>query len=170
MSGSARLRTISVMPFPLSVADLWTMFAWANSNPAKNKTQVCEWLDAVHTDLEDFSRVWVKICESIETANDEKELARALKIINRGAGANHNASEGRVITFYESASRALGYKRKADFHREFIDKILDPNSRRASLTSQSATQRLIQMRAFAQTIQQDIVSLQVLIKSFKAQR
>jgi hypothetical protein len=157
------------MPFPVSVSDLWKMFAWANGQEAKNKKAVSEWLDAVYTDLEDFSRVWFRLCDSTETAGDEKEMARALKIINRGTGTNAAAPEGRIIAFYESASRALGYKRKADFHREFIDKLLDKKFQTGSLTSQAATKRLIQMRAFALTVEQDLLSLQALIKTFKAQ-
>jgi hypothetical protein len=145
------------------------MFACAHGQETRNKKAVCEWLDAVYTDLEDFSRVWVRICESLETADDEKEIARALKIMNRGAATTEGTCDGRIIAFYESASTALGYKRKADFHREFIEKLLDRESRPHAPTLQSATKRLIQMRAFAQTIQQDLASLQVLIKTFKAQ-
>jgi hypothetical protein len=45
--------TMGRMPFPLSVADVWRMFEWADGRRAKDKEAACEWLDSVYTDLED---------------------------------------------------------------------------------------------------------------------
>lgn len=85
----------------------------------------------------------------------------------------------------------LGSERTAYFHRNFVDtlgsllldrlraraildkelsSVLGPNRVKPPVTRETIAENLRRMRELAEAIQQDAVSLQVLIKTFKAQR
>ena len=182
------------MPFPLTVADVWKMFEWYGGKRTEQKKAVCEWLDSVYTDLEDLSAVWFKICATLETADENNEIEKALTIIWRGRDARSQwLFSGRLKGFYNSvsrvlwanrsiASRVLGPNRGTDFHRDFVDtlgsllverqrarEILDKEMASPSIRAEARREMLLRLREHAEAIQQEAVSLQVLIKTFKAE-
>jgi len=169
--------------FPLSIADVWKVFEWANRRKADSKAAVSEWLDSVYTDLEDLSSVWFKICENLDDANEKHELDEALKIIHRGElRSQQSLYAGRLEEFYRAASLVLGSKQASDFHGDFVFKlatvlqqryrarqILDKELPLSRVSPENSSETLLQMRKVAEAIQREAVSLQVLIKTFKAQ-
>jgi hypothetical protein len=63
-----RMYTAPMAPLPLAVSDIWKVYEWANRRKTDNKAAVVEWLDAVYSDLEEVSKVWIRIADSSETA------------------------------------------------------------------------------------------------------
>ena len=169
------------MAFPLSIGDVWKVFEWANHRKAESKAAVAEWLGSVYIDLEDLSRVWFRICEKLDDANEGHEIEKALKIINRGdLGISQYAFAGRLHNFYSSASLVLGTKQASEFHKDFVNHLgsllWERNRTRRMLTElrpgqspDEASAILVKMREQTEAIQREAVSLQVLIKTFKAQ-
>jgi hypothetical protein len=172
------------MSIPLSFSDLWKVFEWVNGRAARNKAAVVEWLESVRTDLEDLSKVWLQICGTLESANEDERIREALDIINRGCGMEQSAYSGRLSAFYQYSSRVLGRKDTSDFHKDFIDKlgnllykrfearrILDKELPMQTLAAEeSVHETLLRMREQVVAIQQQVADLQVLIKTFKAQQ
>jgi hypothetical protein len=170
------------MGFPLSLADVWKVFEFAQGRKAESKAAVCGWLDSVYTDLEDLWKVWFRICERLDDANEKHEITEALKIIRRGElGFSQCAFAGRLRNFYKSASIVLG-SNHADFRDDFVDTLgellqerdrarsmLDEVLPTTTLASVNTDETLLKMREQAEAIQREVVSLQVLIKTFKAQ-
>lgn len=170
------------MSFPLSISDLWKVFEYANSQRTKNKEAVFAWLDAVYKDLEDLSNVWFRICETLETANEEKELEKAYRILIRRDRPSQAAFSGRLSRFYESASAVLGSRKMAGFHEDFIldlgavlksrmraREMLDKKPPLISVANESTSETLLRMREYAEALQRDVITLQALITTFKAQ-
>jgi hypothetical protein len=169
--------------FPLSIADVWKVFEWANRRKAESKTAVSEWLDSVYTDLEDLSRVWFRICENLDNANEKHEIEQAVKIIHRGELRSlQSLYASRLEEFYGATSLVLGSRQNSDFHGDFVLKlatvlqqryrarqILEKELPLSTVAPENISETLLQMRKMAEAIQRDAVSLQVLIKTFKAQ-
>jgi hypothetical protein len=100
--------------FPLSIADVWKVFEWANHRKAESKAAVSEWLDSVYTDLEDLSRVWFRICENLDVANEKHEIDEAVKIIHRGELRSlQSLYASRLEEFYRATSLVLGSRRRS---------------------------------------------------------
>lgn len=171
------------MAFPVSVADVWKMFEWANSRKAKNKEAVCEWLDAVYKDLEDISNVWAKICETLETADEEKEIGKGIEITLRHSGLSQEMFASRLRSFYKSASLVLREKQSVEFRENFVGQLsrllverqrarhmLEKELPMQNVAADSkATETLIRIRESVKAIQNEVASLQVMIQTFKAQ-
>ena len=114
------------MGFPLGVSDVWKMFEWANHKKADNKAAVTEWLEAVYSDLNELSEVWIKIASALETADVDGEVAEAFEIINRRSDAlSQRMFRERRVQFYESASSVLPLPKKTEFRDSFIEKLGD---------------------------------------------
>ncbi len=89
---------------------------------------------------------------------------------------------GRLLGFYHSASKVLGANHSTDFHSNFVDnlgslllererarRMLDKEIASPSVRAEARREMLLRLREHAEAIQQEVVSLQVLIKTFKAE-
>src|SRR5215467_6924854 len=99
------------MALPIGVSDVFKIFEFATGRKAERRERVIEWLDAVYSDLEELSQLWVKIMADTESA-DLQESKQALDILySRGFDENlhlQRALAGRLLQFYLSATKVLG--------------------------------------------------------------
>lgn len=170
------------MQLPLPLSEIWRVFEWAYGRKAENKKAVCEWLEAVYGDLESLSKVWFRICKSLETKRKNEAIDRARNFIVRSEMISRQSGfAGRLMEFNNSASLVLGTKETADFHSDFVNRLGKLLSYRRNLRMifekelpialadpELAKMTLLRMGEEAEAIQREAVSLQVLIRTFKA--
>jgi hypothetical protein len=166
----------------IGVSDLLTMFEWANHHKAARKKAVAEWLDAVFTDLDDLARIWRGLSASLEVAEVDREVERAVAVIRRGGDRGSQIwLAGRLQGFYGAASQVLRDKAGGQVRDDFIQAlgkvllerhkardILDRQLMVGSLDPANATLHIHDMASAADALQKEVVALQVLIKTFKA--
>jgi hypothetical protein len=61
----------------IGVSDIWKMFEWLHGNEKSNREQdhkrVEGWLDAVYSDINDLSDIWLKISAGRQLSSKEAE-------------------------------------------------------------------------------------------------
>jgi hypothetical protein len=114
--------TLPGMPI-IGVTDIWKMFEWLHGNEKSNREQdhkrVEGWLDAVYSDINDLSDIWLKISAGRQLSSEEAE--RGSEIL--GDIEAMRTPQALVATslgqFYRSATQVL--RPNNPFRDEFLD-------------------------------------------------
>ena len=165
----------------VGVSDVWKMFEWANGRKAARKQAVGEWLDAVYNDLEDLAKIWRRLSASLDAAELDHEVHRAVAVIRRGDDAGSQQwLAGRLLRFYEAASTVLRGRREVDMPNNFVQslghvllerrkarEVFDEHFNGRTIDPTNTELHLRDMTSAADALQREAAALQVLIKTFK---
>lgn len=175
------------MALPISVDNVLKIFELATGRRATERACMIEWLDAVYSDLEELSVLWMKIMGDVESAQAQ-ESKDALEILySRGFRDNLHLQKriwGRLLEFYRSATEVLsgttpGRPLPEKYRDHFIfdlGSILAARLKARQLIPEEYGMWMyladravtMSMREAYDKLQDEIAGLQVLIKNIKA--